>query len=52
VPERAGLVLSTAIIGTLAFDIFAQGALKRYLVDAEAEAEVRPEPRVAREGAT
>lgn len=37
VPERAGIVLTTAIVGTLVFDIFAQGALKRYLVDAEAE---------------
>ena len=36
-PEQAGLVLTTAIVGTLVFDVFAQGALKRYLIDAEAE---------------
>ncbi|MEY4546317.1 MAG: hypothetical protein RL685_2512 [Pseudomonadota bacterium] len=35
--ELAGLVLTTAIVGTLVFDVFAQGALRRYLVDAEAE---------------
>lgn len=37
VPAHAGLVLTTVIIGSLVFDVFAQGALKRYLVDAEAE---------------
>jgi hypothetical protein len=37
VPARAGIVLTTAIVGTLVFDVFAQGALKRYLIDAEAE---------------
>jgi Kef-type K+ transport system membrane component KefB len=36
-PEQAGIVLTTAIVGTLVFDVFAQGALKRYLIDAEAE---------------
>ena len=36
-PERAGLVLTTAIVGTLLFDVFAQRALERYLIDAEAE---------------
>jgi hypothetical protein len=40
VPERAGIVLTTAIFGTLVFDIFAQHALKRYLIDAEAESGV------------
>jgi Kef-type K+ transport system membrane component KefB len=37
VPSHAGVVLTTVIVGTLVFDVFAQGALKRYLVDAEAE---------------
>jgi Kef-type K+ transport system membrane component KefB len=48
VPDRAGLVLTTAVIGTLVFDVFAQGALKRYLVDAEAE-DARPPRWPARE---
>jgi hypothetical protein len=43
VPERAGIVLTTAIVGTFVFDIFAQGALKRYLIDAEAETGVMDE---------
>jgi hypothetical protein len=37
VPERAGIVLTTGIVGTLVFDVFAQRALKRYLIDAHAE---------------
>jgi hypothetical protein len=36
-PEHAGLVLTTAITGALAFDVLARGALRRYLVDAETE---------------
>jgi hypothetical protein len=36
-PEHAGLVLTTAIVGALAFDVFAHRALQRYLIDAEAE---------------
>lgn len=36
-PEQAGTVLTTVIVGTLVFDVIAHGALKRYLVDAEAE---------------
>jgi hypothetical protein len=36
VPERAG-VLTTAIFGTLVFDIIGRPALEHYLVDAEAE---------------
>lgn len=40
VPDRAGLVVTTAVVGTLVFDIFAQRALKRYLIDAEAESGV------------
>lgn len=51
VPERAGLVLTTAIVGTLVFDIFAQRALKRYLIDAEAESGVASERRWAESGA-
>jgi hypothetical protein len=43
VPERAGIVLTTAIVGTFVFDIFAQGALKRYLIDAQAETAVTDE---------
>lgn len=39
-PEHAGLVLTTAIVGTLLFDVFAQRALERYLIDAEAESGV------------
>jgi len=50
-PRDAGLVLTTAIVGTLVFDVFAQGALRRYLVDAEAEnARVIPPSWTAREG--
>lgn len=37
VSEAAGLVLTTVVVGTLAFDLFAQGSLKRYLIDAETE---------------
>jgi hypothetical protein len=36
-PRHAGLVLTTAIAGTLVFDMVALGALKRYLIDAETE---------------
>lgn len=50
VPERAGLVLTTAIVGTLVFDIFAQRALKRYLIDAEAESGVASSRRWAESG--
>ena len=38
-PERAGVVLTTAIVGTLVFDVFGHGALRRYLIDAEAESD-------------
>lgn len=37
VPDSAPIVLTTAIVGTLVFDLFGQRSLKRYLVDAEAE---------------
>lgn len=37
VPERAGIVLTTAIVGTLVFDIVGRRALDRYLLDAQAE---------------
>ena len=36
-PEQAGLVLTTAIVGALSFDVLARGSLRRYLVDAETE---------------
>jgi hypothetical protein len=36
-PRHAGLVLTTAILGTLVFDVVALGALKRFLIDAETE---------------
>jgi Kef-type K+ transport system membrane component KefB len=47
-PQHAGLVLTTALVGTLAFDVFAQGALERYLVDAEAENATATSPHWAR----
>jgi hypothetical protein len=50
-PERAGIVLTTAIVGTLVFDIFGQRALERYLTDAEAESGVLAEPRWTPDGA-
>ncbi|MEO8178768.1 MAG: hypothetical protein ABI895_08045 [Deltaproteobacteria bacterium] len=50
-PQSAGLVLTTTIVGSLVFDVFAQGALRRYLVDAEAEnASVIPPSWSVREG--
>lgn len=49
VPERAGVVLTTAIVGTLLFDVFARGALNRYLIDAEAETAAAMPPAWARE---
>lgn len=40
VPEGSGIVLTTAIVGTLVFDIVGRRALERYLLDAEAESGV------------
>jgi hypothetical protein len=51
VPERAGIVLSTAIVGTLIFDMLGQRTLERYLVDAEAESGVVGEAHWARDRA-
>ncbi|HEU4581170.1 MAG TPA: hypothetical protein VFS67_23090 [Polyangiaceae bacterium] len=36
-PEHAGVVLTTAITGALAFDVLARGALRRFLIDAGTE---------------
>jgi hypothetical protein len=51
VPESAGIVLSTAIVGTLIFDMLGQRSLERYLVDAEAESGVASGTHWARDGA-
>jgi hypothetical protein len=50
VPESSGIVLTTAIIGTLLFDVFGRRALERYLVDAEAESGLAGEAPWARRG--
>ncbi|HTV24702.1 MAG TPA: hypothetical protein VMG12_38685 [Polyangiaceae bacterium] len=50
VPERSG-VLTTAIVGTLVFDIVGRRSLERYLIDAEAESGVIGEARWGRDGA-
>jgi hypothetical protein len=52
VPDRAGIVLTTAIVGTLVFDLVGQRALGRYLIDAEAESGVLGEPSRTRDGAS
>lgn len=51
VPERAGIVLTTAIVGTLVFDIVGRRALERYLLDAEADGGVIGEARWGPDGA-
>jgi hypothetical protein len=50
-PESAGIVLSTAIVGTLIFDMVGQRTLERYLVDAEAESGLVSDISWARDGA-
>ena len=50
VQERAG-VLTTAIVGTLVFDIVGRRSLERYLLDAEAESGVIGEARWRVDGA-
>ena len=50
VPERSG-VLTTAIVGTLVFDIVGRRSLERYLLDAEAESGVVGEARWSADGA-
>jgi hypothetical protein len=52
VPERAGIVLTTAIVGTLVFDIVGRRALERYLLDAEAESGLIGEARWEPDGAS
>lgn len=51
VPEHSGIVLTTAIVGTLVFDIVGRRALERYLLDAEAESGVIGEARWGTDGA-
>ena len=51
-PESAGIVLSTAIVGTLIFDMVGQRTLERYLVDAEAESGLVGDAPWARDGAS
>lgn len=50
-PEHSGIVLTTAIVGTLVFDIVGRRALERYLLDAQAESGVIGEAHWETDGA-
>jgi len=50
-PEHSGIVLTTAIVGTLVFDIVGRRSLERYLLDAQAESGVIGEAHWGTDGA-